>query len=96
MAGDCTEEKCCEVPVCLSFVCASATEEFKEQVKEIFSEILEDLCGCDGADCCPDTPVVDGKIDMCLQGHTINVAVSACKGILQAGGTCGACEIPDP
>jgi len=92
--ADCSEEKCCEVPVCLNFVCVSATDEFKEQMKAIFCDILEELCDC--GECCPDVPVVDGKIDMCLQGHTVNVAVEACKGILQAGGTCGACPLPAP
>ena len=89
----CSEEKCCEVPVCLKFVCAEATDEFKEMMKDIFCEILSELCDCPEVECCPDTPVVDGKIDMCLEGNTINVSVNACKGILQAGGTCGACAV---
>ena len=41
--------------------------------------------------CCPDTPVVDGKLDMCQNGHTINVSVNACEGILNSGGVCGPC-----
>jgi len=50
-------------------------------------------CGpCGQGDCCPDTPVVDDKIDMCTKnGKTINVSVNACKGILNSGGTCGPC-----
>ena len=90
--SDCSGEKCCEIPVCLKFVCVSATPEFEEQMKELFSGIFSDLCGGTG-ECCPDVPVVDGKIDMCIEGNTINVSVAACKGILQAGGTCGACPI---
>lgn len=93
--SDCSDKDCCKVPVCLEFVCVSATDEFKEQIKEIFCDILADICDCNGEDCCPDTPVVDGKIDMCLDGNTVNVSVNACKGIKQAGGTCGACVIED-
>lgn len=48
-------------------------------------------CGDCDTRCCPDTPTVDGKIDMCLRGRTINVNRNACKGILNAGGTCGPC-----
>ena len=63
----CSEENCCEIPVCLKFVCVSATEEFKEQMAELFSEIFENLCsGDEPAACCPDTPVIDGKVEMCL------------------------------
>lgn len=53
-------------------------------------------CGCCGSapGCCPTTPVVDGKIDMCTRtGRDINVSVNACKGILRSGGTCGPCEV---
>ena len=50
------------------------------------------LGGCDER-CCPDTPTVEGKIDMCLNGNTINVNRNACEGIMQAGGTCGACPV---
>lgn len=40
-------EDCCKIPVCLEFQCASATDEFKEAMKEIFSEIFNDLCNGD-------------------------------------------------
>lgn len=43
-------------------------------------------------ECCPDVPVVDGKIDMCQNGHTINVSTNACPGLIRAGATCGPCE----
>ena len=84
---------CCPVNVCLNFTEVTATPEFKEQMKELFCEIFEDICGDCEEGCCPDTPVVDGKIDMCLDGNTISVSVNACKGIKTAGGTCGACPV---
>lgn len=89
--GGCSEFDCCKIPVCLEFICVEATDEFKEQMKELFSEIFSDLCGS-SAECCPDQ--IGEKIDMCLNGNTINVSRNACKGILQAGGTCGPCEEP--
>lgn len=36
----CEEENCCNVPICLDFICASASDDFKEQVKEIFVKYL--------------------------------------------------------
>jgi len=47
--------------------------------------------GCDER-CCGDEPGT--KIDMCLNDNTINVSRNACPGILNAGGTCGACPEP--
>jgi hypothetical protein len=47
------------------------------------------ICGgCDEL-CCPGQ--TGKKIDMCLNGNTINVSHNACDGIKQAGGTCGPC-----
>lgn len=89
----CGDNDCCEIPVCLKFTHVTATDDFKEEMKDLFNEIFADLCGC-GEDCCPDVPIIDGKIAMCLQGHTVNVSPNACRGILNAGGTCGACERP--
>ena len=120
--------------MCLNFICAEASDEFKIMMKDILCEILTN-CDCDpefgcpdqtgdmvilcyndedievpqaavkemlaqgavcgGCDerCCSETPVVDGKIDMCLNDNTINVSVNACQGLRDsAGATCGPCE----
>lgn len=52
------------------------------------------ICGGCDERCCGDQP--GEKIDMCLNGNTINVSRNACPGIKTAGGTCGACPVPDP
>lgn len=78
----------CEIPVCLNFTCVTTTDEFKEQMKELFCEIFADLCT---GFACPDQ--TGEKIDMCLNGNDINVSQSACEGIKNAGGTCGTCPI---
>lgn len=58
------------------------------------------ICGGCDERCCPDTPRVEGKMDMCLNGNTINVSENACEGLLTAGAICGACseetEEPEP
>jgi len=44
MSDNRCHEECCKIPVCLKFTNATATEEFKEQMSEIFTEIFENLC----------------------------------------------------
>ena len=44
MSDNRCHEECCKIPVCLEFTNATATEEFKEQMSEIFTEIFENLC----------------------------------------------------
>ena len=54
------------------------------------------MCMIPPGDCCADTPVIDGKINMCTQtGQDINISTFACKGILNAGGSCGPCPEPE-
>ena len=36
--------ECCKIPVCLEFVNATATNDFKEAMSEIFTNIFENLC----------------------------------------------------
>ena len=55
------------------------------------------ICGGCDERCCPDTPRVEGKMDMCINDNTINVNENACEGLLNAGATCGACpEVTEP
>lgn len=35
---------CCKIPVCLEFVDVTATDDFKEAMTELFSEIFENIC----------------------------------------------------
>lgn len=42
------EDECCKIPVCLEFTGATATDEFKEQMTEIFTEVFANLCSFDG------------------------------------------------
>ncbi len=39
-------EECsgCKIPVCLEFTHVTATDEFKEEMTELFSEIFANLC----------------------------------------------------
>ena len=44
MSKERCHQECCKIPVCLEFVNVTATDEFKEQMAELFSEIFENLC----------------------------------------------------
>ena len=46
----CNESKCCVIPVCLEFTGATATDEFKEQIAEMFKEMFENGCNTDDDD----------------------------------------------
>lgn len=87
--ADCSDEKCCEVPVCLNFICADATDEFKEQMKEIFCEILKDICDCNEFGC-PDQ--TGEMVTLCLNGETIEVPQASVKTLLCEGAICGSCD----
>jgi hypothetical protein len=84
--NECKPE-CCNIPVCLNFLEVCATEDFKESMRELFSEIFCNLCSC--------TPVPD--VTIChMPGtpaeKTMIVPQSALQAHLDHGDTLGACE----
>ena len=82
-------DECCKIPVCLEFTDVSATDEFKEKMKELFSEIFADLCGC-GEFGCPDQ--TGDMVILCYNGETIEVPQAAVKTLIAQGATCGGCD----
>ena len=82
-------QECCEIPVCLKFTGVTATEEFKECMRELFSELFSDLCG--------ETPP-EKLVTICHKPgtpaeKTKEVPESAVAAHLAHGDTLGACPI---
>jgi hypothetical protein len=87
MSEDECSKECCSIPVCLNFVEVCATEEFKDAMKELFSEIFSDLCGGDSETTICHMPGTPAE-------KTMTVPLSALQAHLDHGDTLGACEAP--
>lgn len=89
MAGECDGLECCKVPVCLNFICAEATDEFKSMVRDIICDIITN-CGCEPGFGCPDQ--TGDMVTLCYEDAEIIVPQAAVKTMLAQGATCGSCD----
>ncbi len=83
------EQECCKIPVCLEFTGVTATDDFKDAMKELFTELFGNLCGEPSEEMItichkPGTPAE----------QTMEVPQSAVAGHMGHGDTMGACPTP--